>query len=207
MLMKPHQSVYVIACGALAREIHSLKTWNQWEHMVVDYLPSLLHNHPQQIPEQVRAKLVQAQGKYDVLFVAYADCGTGGHLDRICQELGVARLPGAHCYQFFAGSKLFMQLAEQEPGTLYLTDFLAQHFERLVLQGLGIEKYPELQEMYFGRYKKLVYLAQTESPSFLKKAQSAAKKLGLVFEKHATGYGELQQSLEAIALTGKPCPS
>lgn len=200
-------SVYVIACGALAREIHHLKTCNQWENMVVDYLPSLLHNHPQQISPKVRAKLVQAQEKYDVCFVAYADCGTGGHLDLVCQEFGVERLAGAHCYQFFAGRDFFTQLMEQEPGTLYLTDFLAQHFERLVIQGLGLEKYPELQEMYFGNYKKLVYLAQTESPVFLKKAQSAAKRLGLVFEKHITGYGELHPALEAIALKGKLCPN
>lgn len=205
--MKSTRSIYVIACGALAREIQTIKQLNQWEHLVVDYLPSGLHNYPQKILEEVRTKLTEVQGKYDVLFVAYADCGTGGHLDRLCQEFGVERLPGAHCYQFFAGNRFFTQIAEQEPGTLYLTDFLAQHFQRLIMRGLGLDQHPELRDMYFGNYKKLVYLAQTEEPQFLEKAQAAAQTLGLVFEKHVTGYGELLKSFENLATYGTLCPS
>ncbi len=205
--MKLPNSIYVIACGALAREIHTIKRLNQWDNMVVDYLPSGLHNYPQKIPGEVRAKLVAAQGKYDVLFVAYADCGTGGHLDKLLEEFQVERLPGAHCYQFFAGNRFFLKLAEQEPGTLYLTDFLAQHFERLIMRGLGIDRHPELEEMYFGNYKKVVYLAQTDDPQCLEKAQAAAQTLGLAFEKHVTGYGELLESLENIANKGTGCRS
>ena len=205
--MKSPKSIYVVACGALAREIHTIKQLNKWEHLEVDYLPSGLHHYPQKIPDEVRAKLLEAQRKYDVLFVAYADCGTGGRLDLICEEFGVERLPGAHCYQFFAGNRFFTKLAEQEPGTFYLTDFLAQHFDRLIMRGLGIDQHPELQETYFGNYKKLVYLAQTEEPQYLEKAQVAAKRLGLAFEKQTTGYGELLESFQCLTTQGTLCPN
>ena len=200
-------SVYVIACGALAREIQTIKQLNHWDHMLVDYLPASLHNTPQMIPNAVRSKLLQARKKYDILFVAYADCSSGGSLDKMLEEMKVERLPGAHCYQFFAGNRFFLQLAEEEPGCFYLTDFLALHFERLVLRGLGIDRHPELLSLYFGNYKKLVYLRQVEDPLFLAKAQDAAKILGLVFEQYHTGYGELLDALENIVTRGVICPS
>lgn len=193
--MKPIKPVYIIACGALAREIQMLIRLNHWDHFVVDYLPAEFHNTPQKIPGKIREKLSQAHQRYERIFVAYADCGTGGLLDPILQEFGGERLPGAHCYEFFAGSTLFNQLIEQEIGSFYLTDFLAQNFERLIIRGLGIDCHPELQDLYFGNYKKLVYLAQTENPRLLTKAEQAAQKLNLVFEHHQTGYGDLQTAL------------
>lgn len=205
--MNSPNTIYVIACGALAREMSTIKQLNHWDHMVVDYLPASLHNTPTMIPQAVRSKLLRAREKYDVLFVAYADCGTGGRLDKMLEELQVERLPGAHCYQFFAGNRFFLQLAEQEPGSFYLTDFLALHFERLVLRGLGIDRHPELQSLYFGNYKKLVYLTQVEDPRCLARARQAARILGLVFEQYRTGYGELLDALENIATRGVICPS
>ena len=205
--MNSPNAIYVIACGALAREIRTIKQLNHWDHMVVNYLPARLHNTPTMIPQAVRSKLLRAREKFDVLFVAYADCGTGGRLDKMLEELQVERLPGAHCYQFFAGNRFFLQLAEQEPGSFYLTDFLALHFERLVLRGLGIDRHPELQSLYFGNYKKLVYLRQVEDPRCLARAREAARILGLVFEQYRTGYGELLDSLENIATRGVICPS
>jgi hypothetical protein len=186
----------IIACGALAREIVALRTINNWPHLVVQCLPAELHNRPEKIPAAVRAKIQAARGRFTSIFVAYADCGTGGLLDSVLAEEGVERIPGAHCYEFFAGSAQFAELAEAELGTFYLTDFLLQHFERLIIHGLGIDKHPELLPIYFGNYKKLTYLAQVESPEKIAAGRVAAQRLGLEFETRFTGYGGLATSLE-----------
>ena len=190
----------VIACGALAREIVALRTLNNWPHMVVQCLPADWHNRPEKIPAGVRAKIHAARGKFSSIFVAYADCGTGGLLDAVLEEEGVERIPGAHCYEFFAGSAEFAELAEAELGTFYLTDFLLQHFERLIIHGLGIDKHPELLPMYFGNYKKLTYLAQIASVEKIAAGRAAAQRLGLAFEHRVTGYGGLATSLEQAHL-------
>jgi hypothetical protein len=186
----------VIACGALAREIVALRTLNNWPHMVVQCLPAELHNRPEKIPAAVRAKIQAARGRFTSIFVAYADCGTGGLLDAVLAEEGVERIPGAHCYEFFAGSAQFAELAEAELGTFYLTDFLLQHFERLIIHGLGIDKHSELLAMYFGHYKKLTYLAQVLTDDKVAAGRAAAARLGLAFDTHVTGYGGLATSLE-----------
>ena len=193
----------VIACGALAREIVALRTLNNWPHMVVQCLPADLHNRPEKIPAAVRAKIQAARGRFTSIFVAYADCGTGGLLDAVLSEEGVERIPGAHCYEFFAGSTQFAELAEAELGTFYLTDFLLQHFERLIIHGLGIDKHPELLPMYFGHYKKLTYLAQVPSEEKMAAGRAAAQRLNLAFETHVTGYGELATSLARAHATAK----
>jgi len=188
----------VIACGALAREIVALRTLNQWPHLVVQCLPADLHNRPDKIPELVREKIQAARGKFTSIFVAYADCGTGGLLDKVLAAEGVERIPGAHCYEFFAGTHVFKELAEQELGTFYLTDFLLKHFDRLIIRGMGIDKHPELLPIYFGNYTKLTYLAQIVTPEKIAAGQIAAQRLGLKFEYHVTGYGELASSLERL---------
>ena len=188
----------VIACGALAKEIVALRQANGWSHMDVTCLPAELHNRPEKIPAAVREKIQRFKGRYDHLFVAYADCGTGGLLDVVLAEEGVERIAGAHCYEFYAGAKLFEQLVEQEIGSFYLTDFLLRHFERLIIHGLGIAKHPQLLPVYFGNYKKLVYLAQAESAQGRALGQGAADRLGLAFEYRLTGYGELDSSLRQV---------
>lgn len=188
-------STLVIACGALAHEIVALRRVNRWPHLEVQCLPADLHNRPEKIPAAVREKIRANKERFASIFVAYADCGTGGLLDAVLQEEGVQRIPGAHCYEFFAGSAVFADLADAEPGTFYLTDFLATHFDRLILHGLGIDRHPELLPMYFGNYRRLVYLAQLESPGKRQAAQAAAQRLGLEFEYRFTGYGELENSL------------
>ena len=188
----------IIACGALAKEIVALQRANGWQDkVVIQCLPADLHNAPQRIPDAVRSKLAiaQEQERFGQIFIAYADCGTGGLLDEVLTEFQVERIPGAHCYEFFAGRKVFAELAEAELGTLYLTDFLARHFDRLIWQGLGIARHPELLDMYFGHYKKVVYLAQTEQQELVDRAQVAATRLGLNYEYRATGYGELEQQI------------
>ena len=191
-------STLVIACGALAREIVDLKRANGWRHMTVQCLPAELHNYPDKIPDAVRGKIREMRAEYDQVFVAYADCGTGGLLDRVLEEEGVERIPGAHCYQFYAGTALFESLADAEPGTFYLTDFLARHFDRLIWKGLGMDRHPQLADEYFRNYKLLVYLAQVEDDDLLARARDAAHTLKLEFEYRYTGYGDLERVLVTL---------
>ena len=191
--------VLVIGCGALARELVELT--RPLPHVDVTCLPPSLHNRPDGIPGAVRAKIRGSRG-YARIFVAYADCGTGGLLDRVLEEEGVERLPGAHCYEFFAGRQDFSRLAEEEPATFWLTDFLARNFERLVIRGLGIDRHPELQQTYFGNYRRVVYLSQLADPDLLGLARRAADRLGLAFEHRHTGYGDLATSLASAAARG-----
>lgn len=191
------QGLLVIACGALAHEVMAVKRMNRWEHLDVRCLPAELHNRPELIPAAVRALIQSARCHYRSIFVAYADCGTGGKLDAVLREEGIERIPGAHCYEFFATAPVFAALAEAELGTFYLTDFLLRHFDRLVIRGLGLDQHPELFPTYFGHYKKLVYLAQTRSEDAVERARSIAARMGWSFETRETGYGELATRLEA----------
>ncbi len=150
------ERLLIIACGALAQEITALRRANRWDAVQVRCLPAELHNRPEKIPEAVRALIHASRDRYHSIFVAYADCGTGGLLDRVLREEAVERIPGAHCYEFFATAPVFAALSDAEPGTFYLTDFLLRHFERLVMQGLGLDRHPELFSSYFGNYRKLV---------------------------------------------------
>lgn len=195
--------ILVIACGALAREITALRQLNHWSHLVLQCLPAELHNRPEKIPAAVQAKIQAARGRFQSIFVAYGDCGTGGRLDAMLQAEQVERLPGDHCYEFYAGHANFQQLAEREVGTFFLTDFLLEHFERLVIRGLGLDRHPELQDLYFGNYRRLVYLAQKDAPERVAQAGQAAARLGLQFEWQDTGYGELESSLARIQWHGK----
>jgi len=190
-----HKPVLVIACGALAREITDLKRSYGWRHLRLKCLDAKLHNRPAEIPERVREAIRESRAKYAQIFVAYADCGTGGALDRVLEEEGAERLPGAHCYQLFAGSRRFSMLSEAEPGTFYLTDFLARNFERLVIEPLGLDDHPDLRDAYFGNYARLVYLSQTLDAGLVQAARQAADRLALAFEHVHCGYGELESGL------------
>ncbi len=187
--------VLVIACGALAHELVRVRELNGWDHVEFQCLPAEYHNCPQKIPEAVREKVRSNRPHFRSIFIAYSDCGTGGLLDAVIREEGVERLPGAHCYEMFAGSRAFQALHDSEPGTFYLTDFLALHFERLVVKGLGLDRFPGLRDQYFGNYRKLVYLAQQDAVAIESKARQAADCLGLEFEKVSTGYDFLQSAM------------
>jgi hypothetical protein len=193
--MQSPDRLLVIACGALAREITALKRASGWSAIDVTCLPPELHNRPERIPAAVGAAIRDARARYARIFVAYADCGTGGALDRILAEEGVERLPGAHCYEFFATSAVFAALADAEPGTFYLTDFLVRHFERLVIAGLGIDRHPELAGEYFRHYRRVLYLAQVTDAQLQQQARAIAARLGLAYEQRATGYGDLASGL------------
>lgn len=193
-------SVLVIGCGALARELLDVVARNALPNIRVECLPAILHNRPEKIPGAVRARLESAQG-FDRVFVAYGDCGTGGRLDRVLEEFGVERLPGAHCYQFYTGIEVFDSMHDEDPATLYLTDYLTRHFERLIWRGLGLDRHPELFDDYFANYRRLVYLAQTDDPDLTESARLAAERLDLVFERRLVGYGELEDRLVRVSLS------
>ena len=191
--------VLVIACGALAREIVALKRLNGWPALDVQCLPPELHNRPEKIPPAVKAAIDAGRVTHEHIFVAYADCGTGGLLDAVLREEQVERLPGAHCYEFFATAAEFEKLSAAEPGTFYLTDFLVRHFDRLVIAGLGLDRHPELAGEYFRNYRKLTYLVQKPDAALAQAAREAAGRLGLEYDEQLTGYGDLATSLATVA--------
>lgn len=192
----PARAVAIIACGALARELTQLLARSRFAHIRLFCLPAWLHNHPDRIPEAVRAKIRALRPRFSRIFVAYADCGTAGALDRVLLEEGVERLSGPHCYAFYAGAEVFQRLHEEEPATFYLTDYLVRHFDRLIIQGLGLDRHPQLLSAYFGNYRRLVYLAQSRDGELLRRARRAAERLGLAFEHRHTGFGELARFVE-----------
>ncbi len=191
------EPILVIACGALAREIDALKRRWGWQHLHLKCIDAKLHNRPTEIPGRLRQMIRRHRREYDEIFVAYADCGTAGGIDRVLQEEGATRLEGAHCYEFLAGPARFAELAMAEPGTFYLTDFLARHFDRFVVKPLGLDRHPELRDSYFGNYRKLVYLSQTHDDRLVECAAQAAARLELEFEHLHCGYGGLEKSLAA----------
>ena len=186
----------VIGCGALAEELSALKRANQWTALDIKCLDAALHNRPERIADRLESVLAQHHAEYTNILIAYADCGTRGAVDRVAQQFNAQRLPGAHCYEFYATSPVFAALAEAEPGTFYLTDFLVRHFDRLVIEEMKLDEHPELEEMLFGRYRKVVYLAQGGSTELLDQAERAATRLKLPLEMVTTGYGLLAKTVE-----------
>jgi hypothetical protein len=196
----PHPDrVLVIGCGALARELVAVIDQAGLDNVDLTCLPATLHNGPGGIPALVREKIRAARPQYRNIFIAYADCGTGGMLDAMLADEGVERLPGAHCYEFYTGAAAFAAITDEELGTFFLTDFLARNFDRLVIKGLGLDRHPELLPTYFGNYTRLVYLSQTDDRALVSVARRAARRLGLTFEHRPTGYGDLATSVVAAA--------
>jgi hypothetical protein len=187
----------LIACGALAREVVDVIRLNGLNHVSVTCLPAIWHNTPGKIPEGVRRKIAEARDSFDRILVLYGDCGSGGILDQVLEEERVERIEGPHCYAFYSGIESFLAEADADPTCFYLTDYLVRHFERLIIEGLGIDRHPELLPTYFGNYTTLVYLAQTEDPDLAARAEAAAERLGLTYRYRFTGYGELGSFIQA----------
>jgi hypothetical protein len=192
-------STLILACGALAREIRALLPPERFLGIHLRCLPASLHNRPERIAPAVRAALAETAGRYERIFVAYADCGTGGALDAVLAETGAERLPGAHCYAFFTGVEAFARTGEADMRSFFLTDFLARHFETLIWEGLGLDRHPALRDAYFGQYERVVYLAQTEDAGLTAAASAAAARLGLDFERRFVGYGDLAPAMARLA--------
>ena len=191
----------IVACGALAREIVVLmrQLGLDDESVVLQCLPAELHNRPSEIAPRVDELLTARRHEFDRVLVAYGECGTGGALDEVLGRHDAQRLPHAHCYEFFAGSELFAEIAEREIGSFFLTDYLVRNFERLVIGGLGLDRFPHLRDSYFGNYRDLVYLAQIEDPQLQVQARAAADRLGLNYVYRKVGYGDLAGALEELA--------
>ncbi len=191
--------VLIIACGALAREINAITVANGLDHITLTCLPALLHNRPEKIPDAVRQAIREGRGQgFERIAIAYADCGTGGYLDRVCAEEDVTRIAGPHCYAFFSGADDFLARGDADMDAFFLTDFLAKQFEAFVIEPLGLDRNPELRDDYFGHYKRLVYLVQVEDAALEAKARAAAEQLGLAFEKRKTGYGDLADFVRGV---------
>jgi hypothetical protein len=191
--------VLLIACGALAHEILALKSANGWDHLDLQCLPAKLHLWPDRIIPAVEAAVTEARGTYESVFVVYADCGTGGLLQAACDRLGVEMVAGPHCYAFFEGNEGFLKRSETEFTAFYLTDFLVRQFDAFVWKPMGLDRHPELRDVYFGNYTKLVYQAQVDDPALDAKAEDCAARLGLAYERRFTGYGDLAVTLQRVA--------
>jgi len=193
------EPVLVIACGALAREVQAALDLNGLGHVRLTCLPAILHNRPERIPEAVRAAIRENRPQYRRIAVAYADCGTGGLLDRVCAEEGVARIPGPHCYAFYSGTEAFLAREDADMDAFFLTDFLARQFDAFVVEPLGLDRHPELRDIYFGHYRRLVYLAQIDDAELDTRARAAAERLGLPYERRFTGLGDLAPFVRSFA--------
>jgi len=191
------QKVRVIACGMIAREILDVCALNGLDHVSLTCLPADYHHHPEKIaPETDKAiRKARAEG-YEHIFIGYADCGTGGMLDKVCAEHGVERIAGPHCFSFYVGNDVFAAAGDDWMTTFFVTDFLARNFETFLVRPLGLDRHPELRDMYFGAYDRLLYLAQTDDPELTRNAEAAAEFLGLRFERRFTAYGDLPAALQ-----------
>jgi hypothetical protein len=192
------QKTALIACAALHRELRTVLA-QFGDSVRVELLPANLHNRPERIPEAVEKLIValQAEG-FTSISVAYADCGTGGLLDVVLNRHGINRLPGAHCYEFFAGHAEFDAIQNEELGTFYLTDYLALHFEALVWSGLGLDRHPELRDTYFGHYTRLLWLSQTNNALTEQKALAAAALIGLPYDRRHTGLSGFSNEVQTL---------
>ncbi|RWX78381.1 DUF1638 domain-containing protein [Neorhizobium lilium] len=194
-----HEKVHVIACGAIAREILAVCRQHGLTHIDLNCLPAIWHAYPQKIVPGLEQAVQEArQAGFERIFFAYADCGTGGDIDRLCEREGISRIEGPHCYSFFHGNDAFAAQDDEDIFSFFLTDFLARQFQAFVIEPLGLDRHPELKDMYFGHYRKLVYLSQEEDETLQARAREAADYLGLRYEYRFTGYGDLTQALRAV---------
>ncbi len=190
----------VIGCGMLAREILGVKEQLALDHLDLTCLPAEFHYHPDRIAPALDKAIVKAKAEgYGRIFVGYADCGSGGMVDRICEKHGVERMDGPHCFAFYQGMEAFRAIEDGDMMSFYMTDFLCRQFDAFFIKPLGLDRHPELIKDYFGNYEKVVYLAQTNDPALDKVAEDAAKLLGLAYERRFTGYGDLSYSLAKAA--------
>ena len=193
------EPVGVIGCGMIAREILAVCDELGLNHIDLKCLPAMWHHHPEKIAPGVEDAIAKARAEgFKKIFVAYADCGTGGHLDKVCEKHSVERIDGPHCFSFYMGNDVFAANEDELLTCFFMTDFLARHFETFLVKPLGLDRHPQLREMYFSNYTKVIYIAQTDDPRLTKNAQEAAEFLGLDFEKRLDGYGDMIPALKAL---------
>jgi len=196
----PTEKIRVIACGMIAREVLAINEQIGRNHIDLKCLPAEFHHHPEKIAPAMDIAIREARAEgFTRIFAGYADCGTGGELDKVCKKHGIERIAGPHCFSFYIGNDTFAKAGDDHMTTFFITDFLARHFETFMVKPLGMDRHPELKEMYFSNYKKALYLAQTNDPDLDEKAEAAARFLGLEFERRYTGYGDLTPALAELA--------
>ena len=200
----PEPGLTLVACGALARELLSITSQFPEGAVEITCLPAAWHNHPERIVPGLRRKVASLRRKGRRVAVVYGDCGTGGEIDAFLEAEKLDRIPGPHCYEMFLGAAAFDAEMERELGTFFLTDYMVRHFERIVMQGMGLRKHPQLREMYFGNYRRAIYIAQTEDVALQAKARDAAAELGLAYEYRFTGFGGLPAWLAESVAAGVP---
>jgi hypothetical protein len=187
----------VVACGAIAQHLEEIAARRGWP-VSVHPLPPLLHNHPERIAGEVETMVTSLRERFRRVAVGYADCGTYGALDEVCHRSGVPRLGGSHCYDVYAGVAARQAVFDAEPGTYVLTDFLVRSFRRSVLVELGLDRFPELRDDYFGNYRRVVWLAQHPTADLTALARDAAESLGLPLEVVPVGDIGLERELERL---------
>jgi len=205
IIVPQNQRLLVIACGMIAREVLAVKAQLALDHLELTCLPAEFHYYPDRIPPAMDKAILEARAKgYERIFVGYADCGTGGMLDKVCDRHGVERIEGPHCFAFYQGLERYAAIGDDDMMTFYMTDFLCRQFDAFFMKPLGLDRHPELARDYFGNYQRLVYLAQTDDPALEPVAVKAADMLGLAYEKRRTGYGDLTPALAQAAAVTEP---
>ena len=193
------ERVRVIACGMIAREVLAVRDQLGLDHLDLVCLPAMFHHYPDKIAPAMEAAIIEArEAGFTRIFAGYADCGTGGALDRVCEKYGIGRIAGPHCFSFYQGNAEAEARGDDDMRSFFMTDFLARQFDAFLMKPLGLDRHPELRDMYFGNYEKLVYLAQTDDPDLSARAEAAAETLGLAYERRITGYGDLTPALAAL---------
>ena len=186
----------LIACGALARELLVITAQFPDGEVDLTCLPASWHNHPERIVPGLRRKVASLRRKGRRVAVVYGDCGTGGEIDDFLRREKITRIPGPHCYEMYLQQPAFDDEMDREIGTFFLTDYMVRHFERIVMQGMGLRRHPQLRDMYFGNYARVLYIAQTRDPALERKAEAAARELGLAYEYRFAGFGRLTSWVE-----------
>jgi len=191
--------IRVIACGMIAREVLAVNEQLGFDHIDLACLPAEYHHYPEKIAPAMDKAIETARAEgFEHVFVGYADCGTGGELDKVCKKHGVERIAGPHCFSFYAGNAAFAAEADELMTTFFITDFLARQFEAFMVKPLGLDRHPDLKEMYFANYTAALYLAQTEDLELERRAREIAAYLGLEYKYRYTGYGDLAPALASL---------
>jgi len=196
---QPREKVRVIACGMIAREVLAVNAQLGHDHIDLKCIDANYHHYPERIAPAVERAIAAARAEgFEHIFIGYADCGTGGDLDKVCAAHGVERIAGPHCFSFYMGNSAFEAAGDDMMTTFFITDFLARHFDAFLIRPLGLDRYPELRDTYFGHYERALYLAQTDDPELEARAREAAERLGLRYERRLTGYGDLTGALAQL---------
>ncbi len=187
--------VAFLACGAVAQDTAALVEQHGWD-ADVHGISSDLHMTPLEIGPAVEEKLKVLVGRYDRVIVVYGDCGTGGRLDAVLDRYPAVRPAGVHCFQWYAGE--VYRRFEDDIGIYFLTDWLVTNWDRAVIKGLGLDRFPWLRETYFGNLTRVLFVRQHPDPGREAKAREIAAYMDLPLEIHDLGIEPLDDLLSPL---------